>query len=99
MNSAHTQITDAATLRMRGSCLVILTSRFEATVGKFFRTLWDAPLNLESRSDDEDDSWAGTLPPDFRTAPKGGRMIHVRFNTQIYGGSSVESGFKPEVAP
>ncbi|GBM68896.1 hypothetical protein AVEN_117467-1 [Araneus ventricosus] len=37
--------------------LVILTSRFEATQGLFV----DGPRNFETRSDDEDDAWAGTL--------------------------------------
>ncbi|GBM24737.1 hypothetical protein AVEN_141811-1 [Araneus ventricosus] len=39
--------------------LVILTSRFEATRGLF----WDEPRNFEPRSDDEDDTWAGSPSP------------------------------------
>ncbi|GBN50861.1 hypothetical protein AVEN_64312-1 [Araneus ventricosus] len=44
--------------------LVILTSRFEAARGLF----WDGPRNFETRSDDDEDtsagtpSWDGSLP-------------------------------------
>ncbi|GBM79257.1 hypothetical protein AVEN_238873-1 [Araneus ventricosus] len=47
-------------------------SRFEATPGLF----WDAPLNFESLSEDEDDTCTGTPSPDFRTTPKRERLIH-----------------------
>ncbi|GBN61340.1 hypothetical protein AVEN_265253-1, partial [Araneus ventricosus] len=50
--------------------LVILTSRFEATRGLF----WDGPRNFEPRSDDEDDTCAGTPSPNFHATPTGGRL-------------------------
>ncbi|GBO22361.1 hypothetical protein AVEN_152536-1 [Araneus ventricosus] len=43
---------------------------FEATRGLF----WDEPRNFESRSDDEDDTRAGTPSPSFRTIPAEGRF-------------------------
>ncbi|GBL95716.1 hypothetical protein AVEN_668-1 [Araneus ventricosus] len=50
--------------------LVIFTSRFESTRGLF----WNGPRNLEPRSDDEDDTRAGTPSPSFRTTPTGRRL-------------------------
>ncbi|GBN70773.1 hypothetical protein AVEN_84384-1 [Araneus ventricosus] len=50
--------------------LVILTSRFEATRGLF----WDGPRNFEPRSDDEDDTRAGTPSTKFHATPTGGRL-------------------------
>ncbi|GBN15391.1 hypothetical protein AVEN_233920-1 [Araneus ventricosus] len=44
--------------------------RFEATRGLFR----DGPRNFEPRSDDEDDTRAGTLSPNFRATPTGGRL-------------------------
>ncbi|GBM76685.1 hypothetical protein AVEN_48807-1 [Araneus ventricosus] len=66
--------------------LVTLTSRFEAT-------------NFEPRSDDKDDTRAGTPSPNFRTTPAGRRLTttydltcsrpHTR---QIFGGIGFEPG-------
>ncbi|GBM45598.1 hypothetical protein AVEN_86539-1 [Araneus ventricosus] len=53
-----------------GKVSVILPSCFEATRGLFR----DGPRNSEPRSDDEDDTWAGTPSPNFRTTPTGGRL-------------------------
>ncbi|GBN13462.1 hypothetical protein AVEN_171521-1 [Araneus ventricosus] len=50
-----------------------------------------------SRSDDEDDTWAGTPSLNCYTATAGGPLTHVvRINvyqTDIHGGSSLESDF------
>ncbi|GBL76517.1 hypothetical protein AVEN_48812-1 [Araneus ventricosus] len=54
--------------------LGILTSRFEATRGLF----WDGPRNFEPRSDDEDDTRAGTPSPNFHATPTGGRLATTR---------------------
>ncbi|GBM56653.1 hypothetical protein AVEN_123136-1 [Araneus ventricosus] len=48
----------------------ILPSRFEATRGLF----WDGPRNSEPRSDDEDNTSAGTPSPNFHTTPTGVRL-------------------------
>ncbi|GBM00423.1 hypothetical protein AVEN_179232-1 [Araneus ventricosus] len=45
-------------------------SQFEATRGLF----WDRPPNFEPRSDDEDDTRAGTPSPNFRTTPTEGHL-------------------------
>ncbi|GBN66470.1 hypothetical protein AVEN_26380-1 [Araneus ventricosus] len=50
--------------------LVMLTSRFEATRGLF----WDGLCNFEPRSDDEDDTRAGTPSTNFHATPMGGRL-------------------------
>ncbi|GBM19274.1 hypothetical protein AVEN_133760-1, partial [Araneus ventricosus] len=47
---------------------VTLTSLFQATRGLF----WDGPRNFEPRSDDEDDTSAGTPSPNFRITSEGG---------------------------
>ncbi|GBM26991.1 hypothetical protein AVEN_47190-1 [Araneus ventricosus] len=58
---------------------VILTSRSEVTRGLFC----GGHRNFEPRSDDEDDTWAGTHSPNFRTTPTGGRLVpYLRFNVQ-----------------
>ncbi|GBM82761.1 hypothetical protein AVEN_272318-1 [Araneus ventricosus] len=50
--------------------LVILTSRFESTRGLF----WDGPRNFHPRSDDEDDTRAGTPSPNFHATPTRRRL-------------------------
>ncbi|GBN03252.1 hypothetical protein AVEN_63-1 [Araneus ventricosus] len=47
-------------------------TRFETTRGLF----WDRLCNFEPQSDDEDDTRAGALTPNFCTAPAGGRLTH-----------------------
>ncbi|GBL60191.1 hypothetical protein AVEN_177887-1 [Araneus ventricosus] len=42
---------------------------FEATLGLF----WDRPCNIQPRSDDKEDTWAGP-PPSIRITPAGGRL-------------------------
>ncbi|GBM84696.1 hypothetical protein AVEN_93078-1 [Araneus ventricosus] len=58
------------TLHLLTQGLDILTSRFEVTRGLF----WDGPRNFEPRSDDDDDTLAGTPSPNFRIIPTGGRL-------------------------
>ncbi|GBN27949.1 hypothetical protein AVEN_179275-1 [Araneus ventricosus] len=70
--------------------------RFEATRGLF----WDGSRNFEPQSDDEEDTRAGTSPPNFDTIPGGGRLastydLTCNRPTYIHGGSSVESDFEP----
>ncbi|GBL84793.1 hypothetical protein AVEN_93829-1 [Araneus ventricosus] len=50
--------------------VIMLTPHFEATRALF----WDGPHSFEPRSDDEDDTSAGTLSPSFRTTPVGRRL-------------------------
>ncbi|GBO23902.1 hypothetical protein AVEN_200714-1, partial [Araneus ventricosus] len=45
-----------------------------ATRGLF----WDGPCNFKPRSDDRDDTWAGTPSPGFRATPAGGRLATKR---------------------
>ncbi|GBN16058.1 hypothetical protein AVEN_197252-1 [Araneus ventricosus] len=51
--------------KFEGFVLVILTSRFEATRGLF----WEKPPNFKLRTDDTDDTRAGTHSLNFRTTP------------------------------
>ncbi|GBL84706.1 hypothetical protein AVEN_191151-1 [Araneus ventricosus] len=51
--------------------LVLLISRFEATRGLF----WDGSRNFEPRSEDEDDTRAGTPSTSFHATPTGGRLV------------------------
>ncbi|GBM61669.1 hypothetical protein AVEN_133455-1 [Araneus ventricosus] len=44
--------------------------RLEATRG----LIWNGPRNFEPRSDDEDDTRAGTPSPSFHATPTGGRL-------------------------
>ncbi|GBM70196.1 hypothetical protein AVEN_20500-1 [Araneus ventricosus] len=72
----------------------ILKCHQVATRGLF----WDEPRNFVPRSDDEDDTRAGSPFPNFHAIPKGGRlatMYDLMCNRPIHGGSSVESGFEP----
>ncbi|GBN96215.1 hypothetical protein AVEN_116034-1 [Araneus ventricosus] len=48
--------------------LVTLTSTFEATRELF----WDGPRYFELRSNEEDDTSAGTPSPNFQSTPAGG---------------------------
>ncbi|GBM13261.1 hypothetical protein AVEN_164340-1 [Araneus ventricosus] len=65
-SSSMWQVNESKALRV----LVILTSRFEATQGLF----WDGLCNFEPRSDDEDDTRAGTPSTNFHATPIGGRL-------------------------
>ncbi|GBM92342.1 hypothetical protein AVEN_116794-1, partial [Araneus ventricosus] len=57
------------------------------------------PRNFELRSDDDEDTWAGTPSPKFGTTPTGGRLATLRTISRATGlmhdGSSMESGFEP----
>ncbi|GBN05801.1 hypothetical protein AVEN_88105-1 [Araneus ventricosus] len=75
-----------------------ITSRFEATRGLFR----DGPRNFEPRSDDEDNTSAGTPSPRFRATPAGGRLAtthdlacsrpHTR---RIFSGIGFVSNLRP----
>ncbi|GBO08476.1 hypothetical protein AVEN_48332-1 [Araneus ventricosus] len=47
---------------------MMLTCKCLKATGLLF---WDGPCNFDLLSDDEDDAWAGTTSPTFRTIPTG----------------------------
>ncbi|GBM29554.1 hypothetical protein AVEN_206396-1 [Araneus ventricosus] len=57
----------------------------------------DGPRNFEPRSDDEDDTRAGTPSPNFSATPEGGRLAttYDLAGNRPHGGTSMESGFEP----
>ncbi|GBN97036.1 hypothetical protein AVEN_275609-1 [Araneus ventricosus] len=61
-------------MKFSGFSLVISTSRVEAAR----RLFWGGPGNFESRSDDEDDTRAGTPSPNLHTIPIGRRFACTR---------------------
>ncbi|GBO34344.1 hypothetical protein AVEN_39630-1 [Araneus ventricosus] len=75
--------------------LVILSSVFEA----IRRLFWDEPRNFEPRSDDENDTRAGTpfSRPPRHTSGRAFDTLRIikRATGPIHSGSSVESGSEP----